>query len=155
MKKWIKITSATLIVMAVAVLTLLKFGVGMFATQAVYSTNEGAIDGYDPVAYFTEGRPVKGSDEYTHEWQGAKWKFASASNRARFRAAPEEYAPQFGGYCAYAVASGYTARIAADAWAIVDGRLYLNFDAATREQWQADAARLINRAEQNWPRVLW
>ena len=92
----------------------------------VFSDRDGAIRGYDPVAYFTQGKPVKGSREYTHQWNGATWRFASAQNRERFAAAPAKYAPQYGGYCAYGVASGYAVKIEPDAWSVVDGKLYLN-----------------------------
>ena len=77
----------------------------------VYATRKGAIQGYDPVAYFTDQKPVKGSDKYTFEWKGVTWHFASAKNVETFKDNPAQYTPQYGGYCAYAVAYGYTAKI--------------------------------------------
>ena len=113
-----------------------------------------AVEGYDAVAYFTESRAVEGSREYEHVWQGATWRFASAEHRDRFAAAPEKYAPQYGGYCAWAVAHGYTAEIDPEAWRIVDGRLYLNYDREVQARWQADLAAQIRAADENWPRLL-
>jgi YHS domain-containing protein len=86
-----------------------------------------AIEGYDPVAYFNEGRPVEGKSEFSQEWMDATWYFASAENRDLFAADPEKYAPQYGGYCAWAVSQGYTANIDPQAWKVVDDKLYLNY----------------------------
>lgn len=113
-----------------------------------------AIDGYDPVAYFTEGIPVEGNRNFTHEWQGATWRFASAAHRDTFAADPTGYAPQFGGYCAWAVGNGYTADIDPEAWSIVDGKLYLNYNREVQAKWEADRANLINKANGNWPTLL-
>ena len=99
-----------------------------------------AIEGYDPVAYFEQGRPVEGDGDYSHEWMGATWYFASAANRDLFAADPEKYAPQYGGYCAWAVANGYTAEIDPQAWAVVDDKLYLNYSPDVQTQWQAGRA---------------
>ena len=112
------------------------------------------VDGYDPVAYFTQGEPTKGSAEFSLEHKGAQWRFASAENLERFRADPEAYAPQYGGYCAWAVAQGYTARGNPKYWTIVDGRLYLNYDAGVQRKWEADIPGFIAKADANWPGVL-
>ena len=121
----------------------------------VYRTLLGtAIDGTDPVAYFTEGRPVDGSSEFTHEWNGATWRFASAANRDAFAAEPEKYAPQYGGYCAWAVSQGYTASTDPEAWKIVDGKLYLNYDKNVQANWEKDIPGFISSADANWPKVL-
>lgn len=125
-----------------------------YAKPPVFETRHGAVRGYDPVAYFTEGTPVKGSNQYSTEWNGAKWYFTSAGNRDRFRADPKKYAPQYGGYCAYAVANGYTASTDPNAWSIVDGKLYLNYSLGVREQWKEDIPGHIARANKNWPGVL-
>lgn len=124
------------------------------ATPAVYQTAQGAIDGNDPVAYFTSGAPARGKPEFTYQWNGATWSFASAENLAAFRAAPERYAPQFGGYCAYAVANGYTAKTEPEAWHIEDGKLYLNYNLAVRERWLARKDEFIRAGTGNWPAVL-
>ena len=83
-----------------------------------------AVGGYDPVAYFTEGKPVAGNSGITHQWKGATWRFASEKNRDLFKAEPAKYAPQYGGYCAWAVSQGYTAKGDPNHWKIVDGKLY-------------------------------
>ena len=113
-----------------------------------------AIDGYDPVAYFEQGEPVEGSRSHTHEWQGATWRFANAENRDRFAAEPEKYAPQYGGYCAWAVSQGKTAGIDPDAWKIVDGKLYLNYNAKIQKRWEGDIPGNIAAADSNWPTLL-
>jgi YHS domain-containing protein len=120
----------------------------------VYSDNAGAIRGYDPVAYFTDANPVEGSDKFTHTWKGATWRFASAENRDRFVAAPEKYAPQYGGYCAYGVAGGYTVSIDPAAWSVVDGKLYLNYSRGVQSDWNKDIPGYIRKADANWPKAL-
>ncbi len=112
-----------------------------------------AIKGYDPVAYFTSGGPAEGSKEFEFVWQNAKWRFSSAANRDAFKAAPEKYAPQYGGYCAWAVSQGNTANIDPAAWKIVDGKLYLNYSADVQKKWQADIPGFIQRADANWPKL--
>ena len=113
-----------------------------------------AIDGYDPVAYFLDGRPVEGKKEFSTSWQGATWRFASAEHRDLFTAAPEKYAPQYGGYCAWAVSQGYTAGIDPDAWTIRNGKLYLNYDLEVQKKWLADPDGLIGKGDANWPKLL-
>ena len=113
-----------------------------------------AIDGYDPVAYFTDGKPVEGSADYSFEWQGATWRFASAEHRDRFAGQPERWAPQYGGYCAWAVSQGHTADIDPAAWTVVGEKLYLNYDADVQKKWLADRDRYIRDADVNWPKLL-
>ncbi len=113
-----------------------------------------AIDGTDAVAYFQESKPVKGSSQFSHNWKGAEWRFKSAANRDAFAAAPERYAPEFGGYCAWAVSQGYTAGIDPEAWTIHGGRLYLNYSKGVRAQWRQDIPGNIAKGEKNWPAVL-
>jgi YHS domain-containing protein len=138
-----------------SLLLALAFAGAALAQKApVYSDSSGAIRGYDPVAYFTQSRPVKGLREFTHRWNGATWRFASAENRDRFAAEPHKYAPQYGGYCAYGVASGYAVKIEPDAWSVVDGKLYLNYDRSVQKSWQADVPGYIRKADANWPSVL-
>lgn len=112
-----------------------------------------AVRGTDVVAYFAEGRPVPGGAAFTHAWQGATWRFASAANRDRFAADPARYAPAYGGFCAYAVSEGYTAPIDPAAWKIVDGRLFLNYDRAVQRRWERDIPGRIARADAHWPRL--
>jgi YHS domain-containing protein len=112
-----------------------------------------AVHGYDVVAYFEAGQPVEGSKEHTVEWMGATWRFSSDENRARFAASPDKYAPQYGGYCAYAVSYGSTADIDPEAWKIVDGKLYLNVSKSIQVEWEKDIPGHIARANENWPRI--
>lgn len=113
-----------------------------------------AIRGADPVAYFTQGGPVAGSAEFAYTWNNATWQFASAENRDLFAANPEQYAPQYGGFCAWAVSQGYTASTDPNAWRIVDGKLYLNYNQGVQRRWERDIPGNINKANANWPGVL-
>lgn len=124
------------------------------AEPPVYATNGIAIDGYDPVAYFTESKAVKGLPNHTSAWDGATLQFASAENKAMFDADPEKFAPKYGGYCAYAVSKGYTASIDPDAWSIHEDRLYLNYSKSVRALWSARKRHHISQADANWPSVL-
>jgi YHS domain-containing protein len=140
--------------------TLAVPAAGLIATPALAMTPEVfavdglAIRGYDPVAYFKEETHVEGSADHAITWKGAEWRFASAENLADFEADPERWAPQYGGYCAYAVANGYTAKTEANAWSIHDGKLYLNFNRAIRARWAVSKERFIREADANWPNVL-
>lgn len=109
-----------------------------------------AINGYDPVSYFTVGEPVAGRTEFSAEWGGAPWHFASAENRELFLADPERYAPQYGGWCAFAMAQSSYAPTIPEAWTVRDGKLYLNFSGGVRDQWLSDADHLISRADAYW-----
>jgi YHS domain-containing protein len=113
-----------------------------------------AVGGYDPVAYFKEGRAVAGKSDITWTWKGATWRFATPENREAFRQKPEAYAPAYGGYCAWAVSQGYTAEGDPKHWKIVDGRLYLNYDARVQKDWEKDIPGHISKADTNWPKVL-
>jgi YHS domain-containing protein len=112
-----------------------------------------AVAGHDPVAYFPEGRPVAGKASIALSHNGAKWWFASEANREAFRRTPDRYAPQFGGYCAWAVSQGHTAPIDPRAWTIREGKLYLNYDLAVQAEWEKDIAANIAKGERNWPRI--
>ena len=109
-----------------------------------------ALKGYDPVAYFTEGEPREGSPEFSHEWMGVTWLFTSAEHRDSFAADPEAYAPQFGGYCAYALAKGNKAPANPKVWSIHDGKLYLNLSPSVQEKWEAKRPALIVTAREKW-----
>ena len=112
-----------------------------------------AVRGTDVVAYFTDGKPVAGSPQFSHRWNGAEWHFASAANRDAFAADPQKYAPQYGGFCAWAVANNYTAPIDPAAWHIVDGKLYLNYSRVVQLRWRLDTAGNITKADANWPQL--
>ena len=113
-----------------------------------------AVSGYDAVAYFTESRPVEGISRHETRWNGATWRFASAANLARFKADPKSFAPQYGGYCAWAVAQGSTASSDPTTWRIVDGKLYLNYNRDIQRNWAKDVPANIAKADGNWPKVL-
>ena len=139
----------------------LVLGLGLIAAgaQAISPVNKTllgglALDGYDPVAYFTDGKPVEGSKEHSLEWNGATWRFTSAAHLEEFEKSPEKYAPQYGGYCAWAVSHGYTADVDPDAWTIVDGKLYLNYDLKVMEKWKQDIPGHIAKGDGNWPKLL-
>jgi YHS domain-containing protein len=118
-----------------------------------FETDGVALRGYDPVAYFVTAEPQKGQSQYSYEYKGSKFYFANESNRRAFVAAPQKYAPQFGGYCAYGTSQGYKVSTQPDAFAIVKDKLYLNYNKKVQEIWQQDVPGNIERAEKNWPEV--
>ncbi|MGH1444534.1 MAG: YHS domain-containing (seleno)protein [Cognatishimia sp.] len=124
------------------------------AKPEIYAPNGIAIKGYDTVAFFTQKTHVKGDAAFAVNHKGATWHFASADNMKAFQADPAAYAPQYGGYCAFAVAHGATAKTDADAWTIHDGKLYLNFNKSVRAKWRKDIPGFVERADANWPTVL-
>ena len=113
-----------------------------------------ALGGYDAVAYFTEGGAAKGAAEFTHDYLGATWRFKSAEHRDEFAKNPTEYAPQYGGYCSWAVGHGYTANGDPTAWKIVDGKLYLNYNENVKQRWEKQQDELIKKGDENFPRFL-
>lgn len=113
-----------------------------------------AAGGYDVTAYFDQGKPVRGSAKHEVLLRGVAWRFATAESQARFQANPWAYAPQFGGYCAWAVSQGYLASGDPEQWKVVDGKLYLNFNARAKELWEADQEDSIRRGHAHWPTVL-
>ena len=113
-----------------------------------------AIRGYDTVTYFTDGEPQPGSAAFSHDWKGAVWLFASAAHRDAFKADPERYAPQFGGYCAYAISKGHALEARPEVWSIVDNKLYLNLGPGAQSLWREDVPGNIARATNNWPGAL-
>ncbi len=130
---------------------------GVFAqteTKAVYATQAGAIKGYDPVAYFTQNKPVKGKTDISFDWNGTVWHFASAEHRDLFKQSPEKYAPQYGGWCAYGWAQGYPAKIEPEAWSIVDGKLYLNYNLSVQTDWNKKQSAYIQTADKNWANAV-
>ena len=136
---------------------ILAFLVGVLAVpnlaraQDLINQTDGiAIRGYDTVGYFTDAKAVKGSDEFSYEWLGATWHFASAEHRDLFAADPVKYAPQYGGYCSGAMVDGFTANANPEAWRIVEGKLYLNASQEGLREWESHAAEEIERADSKW-----
>jgi YHS domain-containing protein len=113
-----------------------------------------AVGGYDTVAFFTMGKPVEGKAEFETEYKATKWRFVNADHLAKFKANPTQYAPQYGGYCSWAVSQGYLAGGFAQYWKIVDGKLYLNYDQSVQDKWVIDIPGFIAKANANWPGVL-
>jgi YHS domain-containing protein len=148
------------LVLAAAAVVAAAGGAGAwYATQAgpaprgaVFAEGGLAIRGYDPVAYFTEGRPVAGRPEFEARHEGVAWRFASAEHKATFEADPARYEPRYGGYCAWAVSAKNEAYpIDPNAWKIVDGRLYLNFSKDVQAEWERDVPGHVGKADANWP----
>jgi len=142
-----KISIATLLLLVCTTLLLAQ-------KPEVFSTSEGAIRGYDAVAYFTFNKAVKGDVKFTTTYKGVNWHFASKENLKLFISSPEKYAPQYGGYCAYAVSQNYTYETDPNAFTIVDDKLYLNYDLKTSKHWNSKRTEYIEAANKNWPEVL-
>jgi YHS domain-containing protein len=139
-----------------AALTLFASSAPVAAGTAVNTGYFGdvAIEGYDPVAYFTDGEATQGSEEFAYDWLGATWYFANTEHRDLFAEQPVRYAPQYGGHCSGGAAFGEsTANIDPEAWTIVDGKLYLQYSKAGREEWERDRANMIAAADQKWPEI--
>jgi YHS domain-containing protein len=120
----------------------------------ISTTNAVAIKGYDPVAYFLQNKAVEGSDNYSLDWSGAKWKFIAQANLDSFKMAPEKYAPQYGGFCAYGCSEGHKAPTDPNAWTIVDNKLYLNYSLKVKELWIKDTASRIRSANEYWKKQV-
>jgi hypothetical protein len=122
-------------------------------TPVASDSSGAAIKGYDTVAYFTEGRAIKGKKEFESPWQESHWYFVSAAHRDMFAANPKSYAPEFGGFCSMAMTRGMMFAADPEAWTIVDGKLYMKFSHATRDRWQPNKAENIKKAEKNWAEI--
>jgi YHS domain-containing protein len=116
----------------------------------IFATADGAIKGYDPVAYFNSSKPTKGKENISFSWRNAAWHFANEENKRLFMVNPEKYTPQYGGYCAYGWAKGYAVKIEPDAWSIVNGKLYLNYDKKVQADWDKDREGYIKKADDNY-----
>lgn len=127
---------------------------GKTANAEVFMVNGVAVRGTDVVAYFTQGKAIPGSRNFAAQWKGATWYFSSAANRDLFASNPTQYAPQYGGYCAKAVSEGNLAPTDPEAWKIVNGKLYLNYDKTVQAEWLKDVPGNIAKADRNWPAVL-
>lgn len=138
----------------VSVVLVLLTGAAVLAQKSPTFIQSGkAIKGYDPVAYFTDGKPVLGADSLNLAWNNATWYFASRKNLELFRKNPEKYAPQYGGYCAFGLSNGYKAQTDPQAWTIDNGKLYLNYNLDVRQEWNKNRKERIEKADKNWPDV--
>jgi len=115
--------------------------------------NSTALKGYDTVAYFTLGKAVKGSKKLTYKWNGVDWKFSSQKNLELFKTSPEKYAPQYGGYCAYAMADGKKVAINPKAFDVKDGKLYLNYNKSIQKKWKNSVDNFIKDADSEWNKI--
>lgn len=140
--------------------SLVALPVSLLATPSqakspmVFASDGVAINGYDPVSYFINANPATGTRKQAVMWKGAIWQFSSASNRVMFESNPWAFAPQYGGYCAYAMSIGVTSTTDPMAWRIHNNQLFLVHDMPTRQFWLRDIVGNIDRANQNWPAVL-
>ena len=123
------------------------------AAGEFYEKDGAAIRGYDPVAYFTDGKPVKGSPEHQATYKGSTFHFRSKANRDAFAADPAKYAPQYGGFCAFGTAGGYKAATQPAAFTIVGDKLYLNYNADVQKKWSSDIPGYVRSADGKWPDV--
>lgn len=149
--------TAAVVALAVAVTGAVVAPTPAFAAKPEIYTGligKTAVGGYDPVAYFTQGKPMKGDAAFTATHKGATYRFASADNLAKFKANPAAYAPQYGGYCAWAVAQGYTAPGNPQNWKVVNGKLYLNYNDDIQAKWEKNIPGFVASANKNWPGVL-
>ena len=119
-----------------------------------FADHEGlSIDGYDPVSYFSDGEPAVGDSRFRYDWTGTTWQFKSQENLDLFKAEPDRYAPQYGGYCAWAAARNKLAPVNPEIWTIVDGKLYLNRNEKVQKEWEANRERDIELADRYWPEL--
>jgi YHS domain-containing protein len=130
-----------------ALLLLTGFG-GIAVGQS--AAENAAIKGYDTVAYFTVAKALKGNASFTFQWHDMTWYFLTKENRDLFAANPEKYAPQYDGYCAWAMSEGRKAQTDPEVWEIVTGRLYLNCSKSAYEKWSKDIPGNIKKADTNW-----
>ncbi len=147
----IRATGEAVVARAVASLLVFLWLACSPTEQRINTDGEGvAILGYDAVAYYTESRAVRGDPNIAHSWRSARWLFSNPTHRDLFAGDPEAYAPQYGGNCAGAMANGRIAKVDPEAWVIVEGKLYLNYDKRYRDQFANDAADQIPRADAEW-----
>jgi YHS domain-containing protein len=139
-----KIISLAVIILAVAAQVRAQ-------KAEVYSPGGKAIKGYDPVAFFTDSKPVMGADSLSYTWNGAVWLFSNRQNLQRFKADPLKYAPQYGGYCAYGISQGHKAPTEIDTWTILNNKLYFNYNTKVKEMWVKDEPGFIEKANRQWP----
>lgn len=124
-----------------------------YGQNEIFIKSNVAIQGYDPVAYFKKAIPIRGVADYSFKWKDALWYFSNAANLTEFQRNPEAYAPQYGGYCAYGMAGGHKVATSPDAWTVLDGKLYLNYNKSVQSLWSQDKAGNIDRANRHWSAI--
>lgn len=150
--KYLLIAAGAVIVLVVTFISINKVSPVSWGWWGTTHTTSGvALGGHDPVSYFEAGTPAKGSAEWTHDWADATWHFASAENRDTFAANPARYAPQFGGFCSFAVSKGFTAKSDPEAWHVEDGKLFVFADRKVRDTWvSALDEGVLQASNSNW-----
>ncbi len=121
----------------------------IFSFATMQDAQAQAIGGYDTVSYFS-GKPVRGKQQYSTQWDGQTWFFSSSSNLKKFQNDPERFAPQYDGQCAFAVAHGSSAPGSPNQWTVHRGKLYFNLNAGIKRQWLSNKQRFIDQADDNW-----
>ncbi|MTI20949.1 YHS domain protein [Fulvivirga sp. RKSG066] len=153
-KKLLIVIPSTLVVLLIIVIYFAKSHsispLSWGAHQPIYKTGEVAINGYDPVAYFKQNKAIEGSPEFSYNWQGADWRFATAKNMEHFKSKPVKYAPQFGGYCAFAVSKGFTSEINPSVYYMQNGKLYLFSNEEVLTEWKENEEVMRASAVENW-----
>jgi YHS domain-containing protein len=141
---------------AMIVVACLALAAGAAAARDLVNVDETglAVEGYDPVAFHSEGKAVKGKNGITARHRGATYRFASAENKEKFESAPNRYAPAFGGFCAYGASNGYAAPVKIETWQVVEGRLLLNYDLEVKALFDADREGFLKKADRNWPSIV-
>ncbi len=137
----------------IAVLALFTIVQAKAQKSEIFAPGGKAIKGYDPVAFFKESKPVKGADSLSYSWKEATWLFSNRQNLKAFKADPDKYAPQYGGYCAYGLSQGHKAPTQTDTWTVVNDKLYFNYNSKTKELWTKDQPALIKTADEKWPEI--
>jgi YHS domain-containing protein len=152
MKMWLLVGIAAVLVLSCSVLVVKMVSPLGWRWWGEYNTSSGiALKGFDPVAYINDSKPTKGSSKYTFDWGKATWHFSSEENRNSFARNPDSFAPQFGGFCAFAAGKGFTADISPDAWHVEAGRLYLFADQNFRDKWVAGLGEgSLEQSTSNW-----
>jgi YHS domain-containing protein len=140
----------TIIIALLALFTIVQ---AQAQKSEIFATGGKAIKGYDPVAFFTASKPVKGADSLAYQWKEATWLFSSRQNMDAFKANPDKYAPQYGGYCAYGTSQGHKAPTQTDTWTVVNDKLYFNYNSKVKELWTKDQTALIKTADEKWPAI--
>lgn len=134
-------------------MAMLAVAISTPALAQDYTHNTPGVGGYDPVAYFTDGKPMRGSGYHVTVHDGVAYAFTSEAHKKLFEANPLKYLPAYGGYCAYGVAVGKKFIVDPEAWKIVDGTLYLNLDKTIQHKWEKDIPGYIKKADSNWPEI--
>lgn len=150
LNKNLEMTFSLRLTLAIVLFTL---SIGEALADRWYTEDGIAVQGFDPVSYFTDGEAVKGDSDLHYEWDGVAWLFSSSEHREMFKDNPEKYAPQYGGYCSLGVAYGEKPSGSAEAWTVRDDKLYLNYDKKVRTRWLKDPERHIRMADEQWPKI--